>query len=290
VERWEPTCSQAALRARAELLREVRAFFHRRGVLEVQTAALAAATVTEPAVESIEVPGFGYLQTSPEYQLKRLLAAGAPSLYQLGPVFRAGEAGRHHNPEFVMLEWYRLGFTDRELMAEVAELVDAVLGPAPCCTVTFREVVEGAPADPDTPGLTPREAEDLRLAAGLRALGPGRRFVVDYPADQAALARLRPDDPRVAARFELIVDGLELANGYWELGDAAALEARFRRDLAVRRSRGQAEPPLDRRFLAAMAAGLPSCAGVALGFDRLLMLRLGATSLRDVMPFPVDRA
>jgi lysyl-tRNA synthetase class 2 len=290
VDDWRPTCSGEALHARAELLHMVRAFFRERGVLEVQTATLAAATVTEPAVESIEVPGFGYLQTSPEYQLKRLLAAGAPSLYQLGPVYRAGESGRLHNPEFVMLEWYRLGFTDLELMAEVAELVDAVLGPSPVHPVSYQQVVQQAPADLDSAALEPREALDLRFAAGLEMLGPGRYFVVDYPADQAALARLRPQDPRFAARFELVVDGVELANGYWELGDAAALEARFRHDLATRRSQGQPQPPLDRRFLDAMTAGLPPCAGVALGFDRLLMLRMGASRLSDVMPFPIDRA
>jgi lysyl-tRNA synthetase class 2 len=290
VANWQPTCSREALYVRAELLHTIRAFFHDRRVLEVQTAALAAATVTDPAVESIEVPGFGYLQTSPEYQLKRLLAAGAPSLYQLGPVYRAGEAGRIHNPEFVMLEWYRLGFTDAELMAEVAELVDVVLGPAPVHPVSYQEVVQQAPADLDTAALEPREALDLRVAAGLGMLGRGRYFVVDYPADQAALARLRPEDPRFAARFELVVDGVELANGYWELGDPAALEARFRQDLATRRSRGQPQRPLDRRFLDAMAAGLPPCAGVALGFDRLLMLRMGASSLSEVMPFPISRA
>lgn len=290
---WQPSCSLEAIRARAALLHRVRAFFHERGVLEAQIATLAAATVTEPAVESVAVPGFGYLQTSPEYQLKRLLAAGAPSLYQLGPVFRAGEAGRRHNPEFVMLEWYRLGWDDGELMDEVAELVDLALGPAPYRTLRYHQVVELAPPDAlaqASPSLSARDALDLRFAAGLDSLGAGRFFITDYPADQAALARLREDDPQVAARFELVVDGLELANGYWELADAAALEARFSRDLQLRRENGQAEPGLDRRFLAAMEAGLPPCAGVALGFDRLLMLAMGAGSLAEVMAFPIDRA
>lgn len=138
---WSPTCSLDALVARAELLATVRAFFRDRGVMEVQTAVIGAATVTEPAVESIAVPGLGYLQTSPEYQMKRLLAAGAPSIYQLGPVFRAGEAGRRHNPEFTMLEWYRIGFDDRRLMDEVAALVDAALGPAPAGFIAYAEVV-----------------------------------------------------------------------------------------------------------------------------------------------------
>lgn len=278
------------LRARAHLLRTIRDFFDERGVLEVQTATLGAATVTEPAIESLAVPGVGYLQTSPEYQMKRLLAAGAPSIYQLAPVFRAGEAGRMHNPEFVMLEWYRLEYTDQALMAEVAALLDVALGRGHYHSLTYHDVCRRAPPLPEAAALDERDAEDLRFAAGVEALGAGRFFVTDYPADQAALARLRPENPRVAARFEVIVDGVELANGYWELGDPEALEARFRRDLARRRARGQPEPPLDGRLLAAMAAGLPPCAGVALGFDRLLMLRTGAASLAEVMTFPHDRA
>lgn len=287
---WAPACGVNALYARGALLRAVREFFHDRGVLETQTAVLASATVTEPAVESIRVPGMGYLQTSPEYQLKRMLAVGAPSLYQLGPVFRAGESGRRHNPEFIMLEWYRVGFNDAELMAEVADLVDVALGPANYHTLTYAEVSARAPAPSNTAPLTAREAADLRFADGLETLDAGRYFITDYPADQAALARLRPEDASVAARFELVVDGVELANGYWELGDAELLRTRFQRDLAVRADRGQSLPPLDERFLAAMTAGLPPCAGVALGFDRLLMLNQGAASLQDVMPFPIDRA
>lgn len=287
---WQPACGVDALYARGALLRSIREFFHERGVLEVQTAVLAAATVTEPAVESLQVGHLGYLQTSPEYQMKRLLAAGAPSMYQLAPVFRAGEAGRRHNPEFVMLEWYRVGFSDRELMTEVADLLDRTLGPAAYTTLTYRDVCERAPEESSDASFSPREAEDLRFARGLDTLGSGRFFVTDYPADQAALARLRPDHPEVAARFEVVVDGLELANGYWELGDAEDLRARFQRDLSLRRERGQSLPALDERLLAAMVAGLPPCAGVALGFDRLLMLKLGAASLREVMPFPIDRA
>jgi lysyl-tRNA synthetase class 2 len=242
-------------------------------------------------VESFLVPGLGYLQTSPEYQLKRLLAAGAPSVYQLGPVYRAGETGRRHNPEFIMLEWYRLGYTDRDLMAEVAALVDLVLGPADYLTLTYAEVAGRALAPGETsPGLSARQRLDLQFALGLETLTGARVFVTDYPADQAALARLREDDPAVAARFELVVDGLELANGYYELSDPVALRRRFEKDLAERRAAGQPEPPLDERLLAAMEAGLPECSGVALGFDRLLMLKLGAARLDEVMLFPIDRA
>jgi lysyl-tRNA synthetase class 2 len=280
---WQPTCSLAALQARSEMLYSIREFFHARGVIEVQTPCIDSCTVTEPAIESLSVPGMGYLQTSPEYQLKRLLAAGAPSLYQLGPVFRAGEAGRLHNPEFTMLEWYRLGYSDAELMVEVAELVTAVLGPGETTTRSYAEVV-GLSLSATTVEL------DLRYAQGIEALGPGRVFVVDYPAEQAALARLRPEDASLAARFELCIDGVEVANGYWELTDSTELTERFETDLATRRQAGLELPEIDRLLLDAMHAGLPDCAGVALGVDRLLMLKLGADSLADVMPFPAHRS
>jgi lysyl-tRNA synthetase class 2 len=292
-EGWAPSCSLQALAARAELLAQVRDFFRRRGVMEVQTSTLGAATVTEPAVESLPVPGLGYLQTSPEYQMKRLLAAGAPSIYQLGPVYRAGEAGRRHNPEFIMLEWYRLGMDDDELMAEVADLVAEALGPAPCQRIAYAAVVARAPAELGVQSIeafSARDLLDLRFANGLDTLPPGRWFITDYPADQAALARLRPGNPQVAARFELVVNGLELANGYHELADTDEQRARFHRDLEIRKRAGQALPPIDERLLAAMQAGMPACSGVALGFDRLLMLKLGARSLREVMPFPIDIA
>lgn len=289
---WQPACSVEALHARSVLLRTVREFFHARGVIEVQTACIGRHTVTDAAIESFEVPGAGYLQTSAEYQMKRLLAAGAPSSYQLGPVFRAGEAGRLHNPEFTMLEWYRLGYSDAELMTEVAELVDLVLGRDDYTTLDYAEVVAaGAPTEvnrPDT--LSARQALDLAYADGLRALGERRVFVVNYPADQAALARLRPGALQQAARFELSVQGIELANGYWELGDCDVLRRRFEADQALRRAAGLPARALDDRLLAAMQAGLPDCAGVALGIDRLLMLQLGADSLDAVMPFPIDRA
>ena len=284
---WRPACSIEALGARAAMLRTIRDFFFERGVIEVQSACLGAHTVTDPAVDSLAVPGIGYLQTSPEYQLKRLLAAGAPSLYQLGPVFRGGEAGRLHNPEFTMLEWYRLGYTDAELMAEVAELIDTVLGAADYERLSYERVVAlggGAESGAERAEL------DLAFADGIAALAGRRVFVVDYPADQAILARLRPGRPNVAARFELCVDGVELANGYWELGDRAAIERRFAEDLAARRQAGSELPEPDGAFLDAMDAGLPECAGVALGVDRLLMIKLGAGSLAEVMAFPADRA
>ncbi len=279
---WQPSCSLDALSARAELLRTLREFFAAREVLEVQTATLASHTVTDINIESLRVQDDSFLQTSPEYQLKRLLAAGAPSIYQLGPVFRAGEAGRLHNPEFTLLEWYRLGFDDVMLMAEVAELVDLVLGPQPVRLLRYRELVGTLTGD--------RDVLDLACADALARLGPGRVFVTEYPAQQAALARLNSANPEVAARFELVVDGVEIANGYHELGDVAELRRRFLDDCAERTSAGLFCPELDERFLAAMEAGLPDCAGVALGVDRLLMLKMRASSLAEVMPFPVGVA
>jgi lysyl-tRNA synthetase class 2 len=208
-------------------------------------------------------------------------------------VFRAGEAGRRHNPEFTLLEWYRIGFDDRQLMDEVAALVAAALGPAPVHSIAYAEVVARAPAEPEVQardGLSARELLDLRFSMGLDTLPGGRWFVTDYPADQAALARRRPEDPAVAARFELVVDGLEIANGYHELTDAREQRARFEHDRVARRAAGQPDRAVDERLLAALECGLPDCAGVALGFDRLLMLKLGARSLREVMPFPIDIA
>ncbi len=281
-EDWRPSCSLTALRARGALLSSVRGFFADRGVLEVQTAVLAAHTVTDVNVHSLAAGAAGFLQTSPEYQLKRLLAAGSGDIYEITPAFRAGEAGRLHNPEFTLIEWYRLGFDDETLMAEVSALVDLALGPERYRMHSYADLVGdlGRPAD----------ELDLALAEAIEGLGKGRHFITRYPAEQAALARLCPDDASVAARFELVVDGVELANGYHELTDGVEQRRRFAADVEARRAVGLPEPEVDERLLAALDAGLPDCAGVALGFDRLLMLQQGASSLAEVMPFPLDRA
>ena len=270
------------LRLRAQALEAIRGFFAARDVVEVQTPVLAPATVTDPDVESIAVPGYGFLQTSPEYQMKRLLSAGAPSIYQLGPVFRHEERGRLHNPEFTMLEWYRLGFDDQQLMQEVAELVALVLGPDAVQTVTYQQLV----GDISGRGDVQRSELDLRFAEACEKLQPGRFFVVDYPADQAALARLRPDNPSVAARFELVIDGIEIANGYWELLDPTEHEWRFAADRARRKALGRTDVEPDQPFLTALRRGLPNCAGVALGVDRLLMLAQNADRLDEVLQRP----
>lgn len=318
---WRPTASIDALRLRAQVLATIREFFAARGVLEVETPLASRATVTDLHLHSLEtaatVPGEGrvplYLQTSPEFAMKRLLAAGAGPIYQLCKAFRDAEAGRQHNPEFTILEWYRPGFDHHRLMDEMDGLLAAVLGAAPAERLTYGEAfvrhagldphratdadladrlraLDAAPTDLD--GLTRDDLLDLLRAAAVEPhLGRGRpTFVHDWPAPQAALARVRPGDPPLAERFELYVEGVELANGFHELADAAEQRHRFERDLEQRRARGLPTPPLDERLLAALAHGLPDCAGVALGVDRLVMLRAGADRLPDVLAFPVDRA
>ena len=274
---WRPLASIEHLKQRAELLAQARAFLAARDVIEVQIPALAKDSITEPDVQSIEVPGYGYLQTSPEYQMKRLLAAGMPSCYQLGPAFRHGEQGMLHNPEFTMLEWYRLGFDHNQLMREVADLVDVLLGPKPYQRLTYEDVVGKSKG-------RRRDALDLAFAEACERLTPGRFFITDYPADQAALARINPDG-QTAARFELVIDGIEIANGYWELLDADEHRQRFKIDSEIRQRRGLPAMAVDEAFLAALEHGLPECAGVALGFDRLVMLGGGAKALSDVMAF-----
>ena len=259
---------------RSEHLASVRKFFRDRGVVEVQTPVLGRDTVTDPDVEGISVPGYGYLQTSPEDFLKRLLAAGFPDCYQMGPSFRADEQGRLHNQEFTLLEWYRLNIDHYQLMDEVSGLVDTILGPTAYETVGYEALV----GDLDRP----RDELDIAFSTACESLS-GRVFVTDYPADQAALARLNEDGS--AARFELIVDGVEIANGYWELLDANEHRERFASDLAARASRGLPSRGADAAFLAALDAGLPTCSGVALGIDRLVMIACGATSLDDVLSF-----
>ena len=274
---WRPLASIEHLKQRAELLAQARAFLAGRDVIEVQIPALAKDSVTEPDVQSIEVPGYGYLQTSPEYQMKRLLAAGMPSCYQLGPAFRHGEQGMLHNPEFTMLEWYRLGFDHNQLMYEVADLVDVLLGPKPYQQLTYEDVVGKSKG-------RGRDALDLAFAEACERLTPGRFFITDYPADQAALARINPDG-QTAARFELVIDGIEIANGYWELLNADEHRQRFKTDSEIRQQRGLPAMALDEAFLAALEHGLPECAGVALGFDRLVMLGVGAKALSHVTAF-----
>jgi len=320
---WRPGAGLPALRARAGLLAAVRAFFAEAGVMEVETPLLAPAAGTDPAIEPLRTtftgPGHAgglplYLQTSPEYHMKRLLAAGSGPIYQVCRAFRDGEAGCRHNPEFTLLEWYRPGFDHHALMDEVAALVQRVLGrtlpvtrrsyqslflarygldPLSCDTGAARAAAITA----EVPGAGTLQLDrdgwlDLLLCHGIEPqLGRGElTFVTGYPASQAVLARLDPADPRSAARFELYLEGLELANGFWELADATEQQVRFEADRARRAAAGQPDIALDERLLAALASGLPDCAGVALGLDRLLLCLTGAACLDQVMAFPLARA
>jgi lysyl-tRNA synthetase class 2 len=318
--RWRPTASNAALRQRAHALRISREFFLARNVLEVETPAMVNAPVSDVNLGNVrvQVPGHDaplFLHTSPEYAMKRLLAAGSGDIFQICHVYRGAERGRQHNPEFTMLEWYRLGFSLEDLMREVAELTRGLLGQAqlPMEFLTYREAVRRHagldPLDADI-GELQRAAEELGLAAD-HARTAGRDELLDlivgakvgpalgmkmltflhrYPASQAALARLDGDDPRVALRFELYYRGVELANGYHELTNGAEQRLRFAVDQQARAARGLPTFALDANLLSALDAGLPDCAGVALGFDRVLMLAGGAASIDDVLAFPVERA
>ncbi len=302
------------------MLAAARQYFDARGVLEVETPILSSSAVSDPQIESLTtqiagLPSRSYLCTSPEYAMKRLLAAGSGDIYQICKVFRDAECGRWHNPEFTLIEWYRLGFDDAGLMSEVDALARTLL--APHRLLPPAERLSYADAMQRHAGVDPHRADDQDLAAAATRhgvmcgaeldrdarldllmgliVGPrlGRErpcFIVDYPASQASLARLKPGLPLVAARFEFYIDGLELANGFHELKDGAEQRSRFDQDLLLRRARGQVEPPLDERMLAALNAGMPECAGVALGFDRLVAVAMGAAQLADVMAFNIGNA
>ncbi len=322
-ETWRPTASPAALELRARVLRTIREFFHARHVLEVETPILSAHGNTDVHIENLRAEFDGprhagartrWLRTSPEYPLKRMLAAGIGDCYELGRVFRNGEAGRRHNPEFTMLEWYRVGWDHRRLMDEVAELLQQLLALVGR-RVAVRQVTY-AEWFAETLGIDPHRADEATLRAPLtdfmispegltrddwldllitHGIEPTMRddellLVHDYPASQAALARVREGDPPVAERFEAFLGRVELANGYHELGDAREQRQRFERDLARRRDRGAIEPPIDEPLLAALDHGLPDCAGVALGVDRVMMCLLDTREIADVMAFPFGRA
>jgi lysyl-tRNA synthetase class 2 len=314
-----------ALRLRARLNAAVRTFFAGRGVIEVETPVMSLAGNTEPNIASFTsgfsgrtdgAPRQRWLRTSPEYPLKRLLAAGVGDCYEIGRVFRDGEAGGRHNPEFTMLEWYRVGWDHRRLADEASQLVRAALAlverDAAFEQVTYRDLYRARlGVDPflaserelrdalgdvavDPSGLTRDDWLDLLMTHRLQpGFDPGVLLAVhDWPASQCALARLRTGDDGigVAERFELYLGPVELANGYHELRDATEQRGRFERDLAVRSARGAVLPPIDEGLLAALAHGLPECAGVALGMDRLLMAMLGTERIADVLAFDFSRA
>ena len=312
----------AALRQRAALNALIRAFFAERDVLEVETPILSEAGNTEPNIDSFHTRFSGHvsagsalrwLRTSPEYPLKRLLAAGVGDCYELGRVFRNGEAGGRHNPEFTMLEWYRIGWNHHQLMEETVALVRAALAlvqrEASLTVIDYRSLyIQQVGVDPfeatleqlqapladvriDAEGLTRDDWLDLLMT---HCIQPHFRddtltVVHDWPASQAALARIRPGTPPLAERFELYLGAVELANGYHELNDADEQRARFVRDHAVRSARGAVLPALDEHLLAALPA-LPDCAGVAVGVDRLLMAMNRTGRIADVLAFDFAHA
>lgn len=310
------------LHLRARLYALIRAYFAEREVLEVETPILSAAGNTDPNIQSFSTTFSGHvdagsrerwMRTSPEYPLKRLLAAGVGDCYELGRVFRNGEAGGRHNPEFTMLEWYRVGWDHHQLMEETIGLVEAALAmvgrraevwvegyrqlfidelgvdPMHAPIDDLRALLDDYNIGPD--GLTRDDWLDLLITHRLQPTFPANRITLihDYPASQCALAKVRPGDPPMAERFELYLGPYEVANGYHELNDATEQRRRFERDNAVRRSRGQPEIPVDERLLAVLDA-MPDCAGVAMGIERLLMCLVGTDAIADVLTFPFSEA
>ncbi|HWQ93876.1 MAG TPA: EF-P lysine aminoacylase EpmA [Gammaproteobacteria bacterium] len=345
---WRPTATRETLEARAKILAAIRTFFAARGVLEVETPLLSSATATAPHLDSFKTYYTGpgavapgvlppatlvrpctsadglelYLHTSPEFAMKRLLAAGSGPIYQICKVFRNGERGRIHNPEFTMLEWYRPGFDHQALMNETEELVTDLLSEAalrePSERLTYAEAFARY-AEVNPLAASMKELCDCVRAHGIEhvtglamddrdgwldlllthVVGPklGQQrlcFLYDYPASQAALARIRPGSPAqpypVAERFELYVNGVELASGYHELGDGVEQRRRFEADIKKRAELRTKLVPMDERLLAALESGLPDCAGVAVGVDRLVMLATGIADIDEVVSFPLDRA
>ena len=316
-EDWKPRAGLEALRQRARLLGQIRQFFSERDVLEVETPALARAGVTDPQLHNLSVAAAPlgtadattyYLQTSPEYAMKRLLAAHPEAIFQVSRAFRDRELGRLHNPEFTLLEWYRPGFNYQQLMDEVAALVTAVgpwsstrrvsyaqafrdalgVDPLDATESALRETVVGRDLMAHPERSSRAALLDLMLSHCIAPQLAGPVFVYDYPASQAALAAIRPDDPPVAERFELFIDGVEIANGFHELTDAAEQRRRFEDDNRTRAAVGQPQATLDERLLAALESGLVPTSGVALGIDRLLMLIGGYDCIADVIAFPFE--
>lgn len=312
---WRPCSGPDAAGRRAALLQRIRAYFAGCNVLEVDTPALSTAAVSDVQIESLEVGQSQvsrvplHLTTSPEFAMKRLLAAGYPDIYAICRVFRDGEAGRKHQPEFTMIEWYRRGMELERIVNDTLELIAASLAEAAPrqepVIVGYQELfLEATGIDPlaaETAALTSLADEATRVAIGeerddwldwlfatrvVPMLATDRLTVVrHYPASQAALARLCPDDARVADRFEVLLGDIELANGYVELTDPVEQRRRIDADNAARERRGRRVRPVDEALLAALEAGLPQCAGVAMGLERLQMALVNTDDIRDVITF-----
>ncbi|TAN66320.1 MAG: EF-P lysine aminoacylase GenX [Methylobacter sp.] len=338
---WRPTCAIELLQVRAQLLAKIRQFFAERSVLEVETPLLSHSVGTDPQLDffttdyclspgMVCMPQTGqepvwrppqqqtlFLQTSPEFAMKRLLAAGSGSIYQIGKAFRSGESGRFHNPEFTMLEWYRVGFSLSQLMDEIAELIGGLFSDLPLQEtqrVSYQDVFISFT------GLNPlvfsyRDycafARESQLPEAVDICGHDHALWLDlifshnvqphlgenalcmvygYPACQSSLARLNEQNPQITDRVELFINGVELGNGYYELADAEEQDRRFDKELAVRQQKKLPVFAKDRRLIAALQEGLPECSGVAIGLDRLLMLLSGSASIDDVLSFSIHRA
>ena len=320
---WQPSASIEVLKARAKFMASIRQFFSERDVLEVETPLLSNGTVTDVHLDAFNCQ-FPYhhsgedktlfLQTSPEFAMKRLLCAGSGAIYQVCKSFRCEEAGRFHNPEFTMLEWYRPGFDDHQLMDELEQLVQVVLQVKSCLrlsyqeaflkylnlnplSASFKEVKELVMSFSQDDWLLKENDKDVLLqwlfSMHIESkLGDEQTpcFVYDFPASQASLAKINTQDSRVAHRFELYFKGVELANGFYELQDAKEQRERFVKDNAQRKGLGLSEKPIDILFLQALEQGLPDCAGVALGVDRLFMLQQNLPHIEQALSFSVDRA
>ncbi|WP_153447805.1 elongation factor P--(R)-beta-lysine ligase [Vibrio algicola] len=319
---WQPSASIPQLQQRAQVIQRIRAFFSERNVLEVDTPAMSHATVTDVHLHTFKTEFVGpdyahgqtvFLMTSPEFHMKRLLAAGSGCIYQINKAFRNEENGRYHNPEFSMLEWYRVGFDHHDLMAEMDALLQAVLACERCEKITYQhaflQVLKVCPLEASMTELKvvaaqlglqdiaePEDNRDtllqLLFSVGVEAkIGQNVPVMVyDFPASQAALAKINQQDPRVADRFEVYFKGIELANGFHELDDAKEQLARFEHDNQQRIQMGLNPQPIDHHLIAALEAGLPQCAGVALGIDRLIMLAIGVDHIDQVTAFSFPRA
>ena len=317
---WQPSASIKNLLTRAKLIEEIRRFFTDRGLLEVETPVLSEFGVTDVHLATFStefISPFGeqsktlWLSTSPEYHMKRLLAAGSGPIFQIGKVFRNEEAGNRHNPEFTMLEWYRPHFDMYRLINEVDDLLQQILECPPAESMSyqfaFQQYVGLDPLSADLSELGEKaqkyqlmgaenESRDTLLQFLFSAvvepqIGQEAPVVVyHFPASQAALAQISSEDLRVAERFEFYYKGLELANGFHELSDAREQLRRFQQDNLQREKMGLPVRAIDTRLLSALQAGIPNCSGVALGVDRLLMIAMGAEHIKEVISFAIDNA
>ena len=317
---WRPVAGVAVARQRAHLLQKARDFLVQRNLLEVDTPSIGESAVSDPGIENIRTTlALGpkrkfYLQTSPEFYMKRLLAAGFPDIFEICKVFRDAEIGRNHQPEFTLVEWYRLGFGLDEIMSETVDFIESLLDPSHLATRgdklsyqdAFKRFAGVDPMSTDIEELLGILDADQDLAAALGdsvddalnlllSTQVSPRFSTDrltviyhYPASQAALARVNPSNGSVADRFEVFYGSLELANGYVELTDANEQRRRCEADQENRKARGVEVRPIDEKFLASLDSGLPACAGVAVGFDRLAMINLNTERLDNTRLFPID--